>query len=85
MEFLPYKAKPVTRMAIQIQAWHVVTAVVGAESTYVLIDEASDESDAIVFKAYQVPVTGDWVVRRTEEDTYHCADAVFRERNVVPE
>jgi hypothetical protein len=43
------------------------------------------EYNGIVFKAYQQPIQGDWICRLTEEDTYHCSDTVFRERNIVLE
>jgi hypothetical protein len=78
IEFKPYEAKPITRMAYQIKSTDFVVKSEIAESTYYINRE-------VEFKAYEEPKAGDWVVRLTEEDTYHCTDAVFRERNIVQE
>lgn len=75
LTFKPYEAKPVTRMAAVITSDWQVKQVEGVESTY--------EYCGVRFKAYQEPVTGDYIVRLTDEDTYHCTKAVFHERNVV--
>ena len=83
IEFKPYEAKPITRMAFQITEAHDWAKF--GESTY-MITEAGNEkltTNVIRFKAYEEPKIGDWVVRLTAEDTYHCTDAVFRERNIV--
>ena len=82
MLFKPYAATPITRQAFQITNDHQLSKV--GESTY-RIEGAPELTQAVLFKAYQQPLVGDWVVRLTEEDTYHVADAVFRERNVVPD
>jgi len=76
IEFKPYEAKPITRMATQITATSIVVKSDIAEATYYLDHE-------VEFKAYEEPKVGDWIVRLTEDDTYHCTDAVFRERNIV--
>lgn len=73
MKFVPYESKPVTRMAYQVQEADVITAV----------GEATSELRGVTFKHYEPVQVGDWIVRLTEEDTYHCTDAVFRERNIV--
>ena len=83
--FKPYQSKPVERQAFQITSnmeWAKV-----AEATYMihLPDMGEPTPDMIKFKAYEEPKVGDWVVRLTAEDTYHCTDAVFRERNIVPD
>lgn len=83
MEFKPYEAKPVTRMAFQINDGHVVEYI--KEATYSIIEPLNPFETRYEFKAYQYPLVGDWVVRLTEEDTYHCTDTVFRERNIVPD
>lgn len=81
--FQSYESKPVTRQAFQITDKHSWTKV--GESEYIISEDTDQTTNLIRFKAYQEPVIGDWIVRLTAEDTYHCTDAVFRERNVVPE
>jgi hypothetical protein len=82
MLFTPFQGKPVTRMAFQITAAHKIEKV--AEATYHATQSNERTIISIVsFKAYEEPKVGDWVVRLTEDDTYHCTDAVFRERNIV--
>ena len=71
--FKPYESKPTIRMAFQIGTGPIYET---APNTYTY--------SGVSFKAYQQPVPGDWICRLTEEDTYHCSDAVFRERNIVP-
>lgn len=73
IRFMPYESKPITRMAMEIPAkGHVVET---GPNTYVF--------QGITFKAYVQPVAGDYIVRLTEEDTYHVTRAVFHERNIV--
>ena len=78
IEFKPYESKPITRMAFQIKPTDTVVKSEIAEATYYINHE-------VEFKAYEEPKAGDWVVRLTEDDTYHVTDEVFRERNIVPE
>lgn len=73
-KFKPYESKPITRMAFQIT--QDVRKSHTEESVYCTED--------IYFKAYETPKQGDWVVRLTQEDTYHVSDTIFRERNIVP-
>jgi hypothetical protein len=83
IEFKPYEAKPVTRCAFQLtnkMEWAKIE-----EATYMVMESGEHTQALIRFKAYEEPKVGDWIVRLTQEDTYHCTDAVFRERNVVPE
>lgn len=83
IEFKPYESKPVTRMAFQITANHGLAKI--GEVTWLLAElSTSTDRGKIKFKAYEEPKIGDWVVQLTAEDTYHCTDAVFRERNIVP-
>jgi len=79
IEFKPYEAKPITRMAFQITEDMLIAASDVYPSTYYILHA----EQSIRFKAYEEPKVGDWVVRLTEDDTYHCTDAVFRERNIV--
>lgn len=88
MIFVPYESKPVTRMAFQITESHVIVkpkAIEGSQYTVGHIDPKGVITKPINFKAYEEPKVGDWVVRLTDTDTYHCTDAVFRERNIVPD
>ena len=73
-----YDSRPVTRVAYEIRADDEVNAT-GEESTYVI----EIDGESVKFKAYEDPEPGDYVVRLTEEDTYHCRRDVFHERNVV--
>lgn len=87
MTFLGYESKQVTRMAFQITVNHVVVkpkSIDGCEYTIGHIGENNTVMSPIKFKAYEEPKVGDWIVKLTEEDTYHCTDTVFRERNIVP-
>lgn len=84
MEFLPYNSKPVTRMAFQITSDMFIQPVEETQS-WVVGRGPEHDMEVIYFKAHETPVVGDWVVRLTADDTYHCTDAVFRERNIVPE
>ena len=73
--FNAYESKPVTRMAVQISELETLFQIIDKESTW--------EYKGVSFKAYQNPVIGDYVVKLTEEDTYHVSRDVFRERNIV--
>jgi hypothetical protein len=82
IEFKPYESKPVTRMAFQLTENHAWAKIEAA--TYMVAEDTLNTTNIIRFKAYQEPQIGDWIVRLTSEDTYHCTDIVFRERNIVP-
>jgi len=56
---------------------------VTAEDVVVSVGEATSTINGITFKHYEPVLVGDWIVKLTVEDTYHCSDAVFRERNIV--
>lgn len=83
IHFKPYEAKPITRMAFQVTDSHEWAKI--EEATYMIMEKGNETetTNLIKFKAYEEPKVGDWVVRLTPEDTYHCTDAVFRERNIV--
>lgn len=83
MKFNPYESKPVTRMAFQITAHMSIVCNHGSD-WYVTCGPEHD-MELVHFKAHEQVNTGDWIVRLTETDTYHCTDAVFRERNIVKE
>lgn len=83
IEFTPFEAKPITRMAFQITSQHEWVKV--EESIYFIQEDTEHTTNTIRFRAYEEPKVGDWVVRLTAEDTYHVTDSVFRERNIVPE
>ena len=73
-----YESRPVTRVAYEIKdGGEVIPA--NEEATYVI----HIDGKAVKFKAYEAPKAGDYVVRLTEDDTYHCRLDVFHERNVV--
>lgn len=85
IEFKSYESKPTTREAFQLTDKHEwFPSPAAGESTWLVAEKVEETTNIIRFKAYQQPVVGDWVVRLTHEDTYHCTDAVFRERNIVP-
>ena len=83
IEFKSYEAKPVTRHAFQLTDMHEWCKL-PQEATYIVSEKTDQTTNFIKFKAYEEPKVGDWVVRLTAEDTYHCTDVVFRERNIVP-
>jgi len=81
IEFKSYTSKPIIRQAFQLNERHEWAKV--SDATYAVAEKTDETTNIIKFKAYQEPVIGDWIVRLTLEDTYHCTDAVFRERNIV--
>jgi hypothetical protein len=83
MKFLPYDSKPVTRKAFQITEGMSIHNI--DESLWAVSYGPEHDMEMVYFNAHEDPVVGGWVVRLTDTDTYYCSDAVFRERNVVPE
>ena len=79
--FKEYESKPITRLAYQIREgdsfWQ--------DDNTLLWNLYPEGSPSVSFAAHEEVSLGDWVVYLTEEDTYHCTDKVFRERNVVEE
>lgn len=76
--FYKYKSKPIERLACQILETDELKE--GTGGTWYL---KRYFFKPVAFKSYEKPVVGDWVVFLNKEDTYHCTDAVFRERNTV--
>lgn len=83
IEFKSFQSKPIERQAFQITAEHEWAKV--GDATYIIAEKTEETQALVRFKAYEEPGIGDWIVRLTEADTYHCTDAVFRERNIVPD
>ena len=73
-----YQSRPVVRVAYEIKDDDVVTPA-EEEATYAI----EIDGETVEFKAYEEPEVGDYVVRLTKEDTYHCRRDVFHDRNVV--
>ena len=73
-----YQSRPVVRVAYEIKRDDEVTAT-GEEATFSI----KIDGEHVEFKAYEQPEAGDYVVRLTKEDTYHCRRDVFHDRNVV--
>lgn len=80
MLFQPYQSKPIERQAYQIQPHDKIHPVI---KQFAKTGEYTVQG--VIFKAHEEVKVGDWIVRLTEDDTYHCTDEVFRERNIVPE
>lgn len=76
--FKEYTSKPIKRLAFEVPENAVIEAL-EAESTSAIT--VGDET--VVFKHYEPVNTGDFIVRLTMEDTYHCSRAVFEERNII--
>lgn len=81
IEFKPYQSKPITRMAFQLSDQHEWAKI--EESTYFVSEKTTQTTNFMRFKAYEEPKIGDWIVRLTEDDTYHVSNEVFHERNIV--
>lgn len=82
MQFLSYTTKPVVRQAFQITDAHLLAHLEGAANTFLIGDHITNMS--IKFKAHAPIQVGDWIIRITEEDTYHCPASVFQEHYLVP-
>lgn len=74
MKFIDYQSKPVIRTASEIP--------LDATIAY-YPDRSEAEVDGTVFKCYEKPKHGDYVVYLSADDVYHCSRAVFHERNIV--
>jgi hypothetical protein len=81
IEFKAYDSKPVIRWAFQITDQHDFAKI--GEAKYMIMEKTQHTTNMIRFKAHEEVKVGDWVVKLTESDTYHCTDAVFRERNII--
>lgn len=78
--FEKYLSKPIERMAFQILPTDRLKGIEGSST----VELYRGDAQAIPFKAHEAVLPGDWVVRLTPTDTYHCTDKVFRERNIIP-
>ncbi len=81
--FKAYQSKPIERIAHQLTEKEVAKLCCTGDRASVMV-----EGEPLIFAYHCAPseiVAGDWVVFLNEEDTYHCTDGVFRERNHVPE
>tara|TARA_R110002096_G_scaffold388215_2_gene582495 strand:+ start:636 stop:872 length:237 start_codon:yes stop_codon:yes gene_type:complete len=77
--FKEYESKPITRQAYQIKmSDHVIPIIKQFAKT------GQYKLHGITFAASTEVNTNDWIVYISETDIYHCTDALFRERNVVP-
>ena len=77
MGFKKYESKPVTRTAYQVKENDRIQGV--GECQFIINIDGKDVS----FKAYETVEPGDFIVYLTDDDVYHCREAVFRERNYV--
>lgn len=80
MKFVPFLGKPVIRRAFKLSPRHKVKHLKGEievtdlETGDVLIAQIANDVLA---------TTGDYIVRLSGEDTYHCTAMVFKQRNFV--
>jgi len=75
--FVEYASKPITRLAYCITGKEDLTCV-GEASFVIAIGDTN-----VGFKAYETVFPGDYIVHLSENDVYHCRQAVFHERNIV--
>lgn len=78
MTFKRYESRPITRLAYEIQEQDRIDAL--PDNTYHVVVEGQ----SVFFAAHATPMPGDFVIRQSEDDIYHCPREVFLERNVVP-
>lgn len=81
--FKEYKSKQIIRLAHKVVKGDIINSVADMEATYQLY--MHDTGETAFFNAYEEVKVGDYVVRLTIEDTYHCSAAVFAERNIIEE
>ena len=72
-EFKNYKSKPIVRVAYEIK-----------DEVAYWPDKSEAEVRSMVFKCFQEPKVGDFIVFLSDIDTYHVARDVFLARNIVP-
>lgn len=75
--FKEYQSKPITRLAYRITGQEALTPM--GNGTYTL----STPAGGVTFKAYETILPGDYIVHLSDNDVYHCRQAVFLERNIV--
>lgn len=81
--FHQYESKPVTRTAYQLTKRDLVTLTWDMDSNKAT---AQIEGELIKFAFHCRPdeiKAGDYVVFLNENDTYHCSEEVFNERNIT--
>jgi len=75
--FKEYESKPITRLAYRITGKEGLQAV---DNNTFIIDIGDNN---VTFKAHETVFPGDFVIYQSEDDVYHCRQAVFHDRNVV--
>jgi len=75
--FKEYESKPITRLAYCITGKEDLTCVGECEFVIAIGDTN------VGFKAHETVFPGDYVIYQSEDDVYHCRQAVFHERNIV--
>jgi hypothetical protein len=75
--FTEYESKPIKRLAYCITGNEVIQAI-DANTFAIAIGQT-----VVTFKAYETFFPGDFVIYLSENDVYHCRQAVFHERNIV--
>jgi hypothetical protein len=75
--FTEYESKPVTRMAYRVKSTDFIFGI--SDSTFTI----DIRGEVYTFKAHEVVFPGDFIVRLSDDDIYHCREAVFLERNIV--
>lgn len=73
--FKTYQSKPIQRFAYEVKSKDQIHAI--SETEYVI----NVEGEVIQFKAHETIFPGDYVVFLSDNDCYHCRQAVFKERN----
>jgi hypothetical protein len=75
--FKEYESKPIKRLAYRITGKEVMQAI-DANTFVIAIGNTN-----VAFKAHETVFPGDFVIYQSEDDVYHCRQAVFHERNIV--
>ena len=75
--FKEYESKPIKRLAYCITGKEVMQAI--DANTFVIAIGYTN----VTFKAHETVFPGDFVIYQSEDDVYHCRQAVFHDRNVV--
>jgi len=77
--FKEYESKPTTRLAYRITGKESLQGIGDGDDTFVM--DVGDTN--VTFKAHETVFPGDFVIYQSEDDVYHCRQAVFHERNIV--
>lgn len=73
--FKTYQSKPIQRYAYEIKSKDHIHAI--SETEFIV----NVEGEAVTFNAHESIFPGDYVVFLSENDCYHCRQAIFKERN----